>query len=379
MGSWTSRIVLLSIACLFPVAAEPKDPDRAALEKLLEQVRQKYDLPALAAAVISGDKPLRSAAVGVREYGKPDPVTLQDQFHLGSCTKALTGTLAGLLVERRKLRWDLTLEEVFPAWKEKMDPGYRKVTLDQLLTHRAGLPHDFPKGKEWKDLYQLKGEPRAQRVTYAQWLLAEPPEFPPGSKMSYSNAGYCIAAAMAEAVTDRSWESMVQEELFTPLGMETAGFGAMGAKDTLDQPRQHKFDGKRHEVILPGPFGDNPPVLGPAATVHCAVGDWAKFIALQLTGAAGGKTLLSPETLRALHTPAKGTGYARGGWMVAVRDWAGGPALNHAGSNTMNYALCWIAPQRKLAILVMTNEAGEKRDLACDEVVTLLLRELNPR
>lgn len=190
--------------------------------------------------------------------------------------------------------------------------------------------------------------------------------------MDYSNAGTCIAAAMAEAVTDRSWEAMVQEELFGPLGMTTAGFGAMGTKDALDQPRQHKFDGKTHQAVVPGPFGDNPIALGPAARAHCSVGDWAKFITLQFTGTANGKPLLSQATLHALHTPDKGAGYARGGWMVGLKDWAGGPVLNHAGSNTSNFALCWAGPQRRRAILVMTNEAGEKREEACLEVVTLL-------
>src|SRR5262245_29190348 len=80
-------------------AADPSPPDTT---DLLEQTRKKIDLPALAAAVISEGRVLAVGAVGVRKLGEKVAVTLQDQFHLGSCTKAMTATVAATLVEEKK-------------------------------------------------------------------------------------------------------------------------------------------------------------------------------------------------------------------------------------------------------------------------------------
>src|SRR5262249_37440455 len=68
------------------VAGPPPAPD--SLDSLLRPIRQKYDLPALAGAVVTSEGLIAAGAVGVRKYGADIPVTVNDQFHLGSCTKS---------------------------------------------------------------------------------------------------------------------------------------------------------------------------------------------------------------------------------------------------------------------------------------------------
>ena len=80
--------------------------------------------------------------MGTRRAGVNIPVTINDRFHLGSDTKAMTSLLAAMLVEEGKLRWNTTLAEVFPELAEKMDAGFRNVTLEQLLSHTSGIPSD---------------------------------------------------------------------------------------------------------------------------------------------------------------------------------------------------------------------------------------------
>src|SRR4029079_19319436 len=65
-----------------------------------------------------------------------------DRFHLGSCTKAMTATLVAMLVEEGKLNWTTTLGELFADTVKPMHPGWEKVTLRQVLAHRASLPHE---------------------------------------------------------------------------------------------------------------------------------------------------------------------------------------------------------------------------------------------
>ncbi len=106
----------------------------------LTSVREKYDFPALAAAVIVDGKLHAMGVVGVRKYGTDVKAEPNDPFHLGSCTKAMTGTLIGLLVQQGKLKWETPLAEYFPELKDKLHPDYQNVTLVHLLSHRAGVP-----------------------------------------------------------------------------------------------------------------------------------------------------------------------------------------------------------------------------------------------
>jgi hypothetical protein len=157
--------------------------------------------------------------------------------------------------------------------------------------------------------------------------------------------------------------------------MKSAGFGGLGTPGQIDQPWPHQADGK--PVEKNGPHVDNAAVLGPAGTVHCALGDWAKFMADQLRGARGQSGLLKPESYQQIQTPHFGGDYAFG-WLVAERKWANGKVLTHAGSNTMNYALAWVAPLRDVAFLLCTNMGGNSAAKATDEATGQMIKSHFP-
>jgi CubicO group peptidase (beta-lactamase class C family) len=269
-------------------------------------------------------------------------------WHLGSNTKAMTATLIAKLVEQEKLKWDTSVGEVFPDAPKTL----RQVTVLHLLSHRAGLPANAMWG-----VYGLTGRPvQRQRRSV---LMGTKTKSAPGEKYLYSNLGYVVAGALAEEATGTAWEDLIRKHVFLPLGMKSAGFGPVGS----DQPCGHTAKGK------PTPGADNPPVLGPAGRVHCALEDWSKFIADLLRGLRGGRALLRPEHYRTIVTPPFGGNYALG-WMV----WRKGEVLTHGGSNTMNYSGVWVSPKRGFAVLVCTNQGGEDADRACDEAAGALIR-----
>ena len=150
---------------------------------------------------------------------------------------------------------------------------------------------------------------------------------------------------MAEKAGDAPWEDLMRSLIFEPLGMKNVGYGGVGTPGQIDQPWGHMPDGK--PAAGNGPDVDNPPVLGLAGRVHCSMEDWALFIADLLRGARGEKALLKPESYQKLHAPPFGGNYALG-WLVVEREWGCGPVLTHAGSNTMNMAVAWLAPRRVL-------------------------------
>jgi CubicO group peptidase (beta-lactamase class C family) len=375
-----SSLLATAAAHIRPLwAADTAAPET--LHDVLDPLREKHALPALAAVVVLGGKVVGLGAVGVRKLGDETPVTAGDKFHLGSCTKAMTATLAATLVEEGRINWNSTFADVFVDLKDAMHADYRGVTLEQLLQHRAGFSTETdPKaGALWQLLFQgkLKGTLREQRLAYADLVLREAPIHPPGSKFAYSNRSYIVVGAMLESVADAAWEDLLRKRLFEPLQMTTAGFGPMATARMVDQPWSHRDRDGKLEPVEPGPFGDNPLMLGPAGTVHCSPGEWVKFLMDHLGGARGDAGLLKPETYARLHTPPEEGGYACG-WGTVERDWAGGRALTHGGSNSFNFCTAWLAPRQDFVVAVMTNSGGDAAPKACDQTVVELIRKYLP-
>ena len=361
-------ILIIALASPFFTSVEllATAPPSKDVSSLLAPIIAKHDVPGMAAAVVRNGEIVALGGAGVRTRGKRDKIAVADRFHIGSDTKAMTAMLCGILVDEGKLRWDQTLGETFPELKKSMHADYQAVTLEHLLTHRGGAPGALENDAVWGKLWKHKGTPISARRLLLQNVTALPPEAPPGSRFIYSNAGYAIAGHMAETVMGRSWEILMREKIFRPLEMASAGFGAPGSRATNSQPRGHKADSS---PVEPGPGADNPVGIGPAGIVHCSIEDWSKFVAANLPS---GKTkLVKPETLQKLHTPAPGDpNYAMGWIVVDGQPWAGGPALTHAGSNTMWFAVAWLAPAKDFAVLVACNQANDK---ACNDAVLALI------
>jgi CubicO group peptidase (beta-lactamase class C family) len=360
-----------------PKATEEQLAGASDLAEILEPIRREYKLPALAAAELKDGHVVALGAVGVRRAGENEPVQLHDRFHIGSCTKSMTATLCAILVHQGKLKWTSTIGEVFADQAEKFHPDCRPITLEQLLTHRSGLPDDrAPDSILMLSIRSLSGSLLEQRRALVELVLKHKPRAAPGSKHQYSNFGYTIAGAMCERVTDKSWEDLLREHLFRPLGMTTAGFGPPGNAEAIDEPWGHLAVGSIWNPISPGEFADNPAVLGPAGTVHCSLADWAKYAAFHLRGAQGKEPSLPAEIFQKLHTPLSNDEekYAFG-WVAIERGWAGGKALTHGGSNTLWFAVIWLAPNKNAAYLAATNVAHEKAFLACDAAISKLILE----
>lgn len=242
--------------------------------------------------------------------------------------------------------WETTLSQVFPELVDEIHPGYHAVTVWQLTSHTGGLVRD---ARRWWAHTELAVQER--RYAILRENLADPPAEPVGT-YRYSNLGYMVAGAMAEKLTGKSWETLMEERLFAPLGMFSAGFGAPGTPNEVDQPWGHSR-ATTEASWVPSQL-DNAAALGPAGTVHVSITDWAKFIRLWFPDVV--PSILDRTALTTVITPRVGEDYA-GGWGVVYRSWAAGNALGHSGSNTYWYSSLWIAPNRGRAYLVVANSA----------------------
>jgi CubicO group peptidase (beta-lactamase class C family) len=336
---------------------------------VLEPIRAAADVPALAGAIVTAEGAIHIGVAGVRKAGDPTPATLADPFHLGSDTKAMTGVVVARAVEDGKLSFTTTPAEVFPEWATTMDAAYRDVTVDALLAHRSGLP---AKLVDWKSEPGESG--LASRRRYAFLALQMKPaerDATSGRAFLYSNVGFVVVAAMVERRTGLSWEQLIEQQVFAPLGIKGAGFGAAGIGPGVTAPWPHQGSGWQRTPISPSsPHADNPEVIDPAGRVHMPIEDWARFVADELRSFHGHGALLQPETYRHLHEPLFGGSYVAG-WGV-VSDPRLGLIYNHVGSNTMNFAIVTMVPERDVAFLVATNQGDGAAQSACKAALRAL-------
>jgi D-alanyl-D-alanine carboxypeptidase len=328
------------------------------LEGGLRWLRHRDDDPAIAALVQVNGRIVAEAAVGDRALGHSESVTVDDRWHIGSDTKAFTATLIGTLVDKHVLTFDDTLEDSLPSLAKTMHPGYRHVTIRELLSHTAGLPPLTNTETEFPTaigvVKSIKENP-AQRMALAKYYLSRAPTSAAGT-FQYSNLGFVIAGAIAEARTGKSWEQLMRERVFEPLNIHDVGFGPPGHSGKYDQPLGHGEISGREPLDPADPGSDNPAWIGPAGTINIGFKGWALFAQDQLDGALGHGKLLKPATYRALQTPvAENYALGWGSWL----DSDGMPKeLTHEGSNGYWVAAICIYPKQGTILLMATNFAG---------------------
>lgn len=356
------RLLAALLVCLLPFATAAAGD----LTPVLTGAMQKHSIPAMAVVVIRNGKIADEAAAGVKAAGAAAPVTLDDVWHIGSDTKAMTATMVARLVERGLLSWQTPLEKALPELADKMQPAYRDVTMIDMFAHQAGFK-DLIDSDFYDAFYSDRRPLHEQRLDYFRMALAQPSAYAPRTDHLYSNRGAMLAATIAERATGLSYEDLMRREVFGPLGIRSAGFGPTHA----GQPLGHR-DGKPQT----GTKADNPAVIAPAGGVHLTMRDWALFAIDQMKGESGQGELLRAENYRLLHRSVDSSVYALGwGVRTELNGWKG-RFLTHSGSNGYWFARIVLLPETQSGILIAAN-AGP--DAGADQAATEIEKALLPR
>lgn len=311
--------------------------------------------PGAAAAVWKDGTVAAEFTAGERAKGSGAPIEPGDLWHLGSNTKAMTAALIARLADQGRLSRDLTVGEALGDAIPDMDPAWRDVRLEELLSHTSGMAPNAGVGM----MFSLAGtdagrDARADRIAYARAVLKDAP---PGARgeFAYSNAGYVVAGAMVEAALDAPYETLMQTDVFAPLGLDSAGFGPPGTPGQMDAPRGHVkrfvfFGGPQPRE--PGATADNPPALSPAGRAHMSLPDYLTFVDDAMACARGGPSaLVSAEGCAWLMTVRNDAAPYALGWGVRPDG-----ALSHSGSNTMWLLTVTAWPERDLAVVAAVND-----------------------
>ncbi len=362
----------LLLSVVVPVLISAMPAAGGELEDKLAAVCKLQDVPGIIAASVGPDGVIESAAAGVRKRGSEDAIAMDDQFSIGSNSKSFTATLAAVLVEEGKINWSTTISEVWPD--QPVHDGFKNVTLEQLLAHTGGLQIDLPNGAEWSSFFAEKYKPEQERARMCSLVLTKAPAGTVG-KHDYSNLGYVVAVAMLEERGKKPLEQLMKERVFDPLEMTKTEFFSAKKLKRAKEPLLWGHSASSGDPIRPGdPVSENPTVYAGCGTIRTTIGDWAKYVRWHINESAA-PVLKSDETLPRLHeggaemgAPGQSYGF---GWIRFESPF--GRTLQHAGSNTNQFALVWAMPDAKRATLVITNTGEEQAFTACDAATVVLM------
>ncbi len=335
--------------------------------------------------IVKNRKTILHEAFGERDREDERAMERGTIFNIRSMTKPLTGVAVQMLADEGKLRLDDPVSKYLPGFDNDKS---KAITIEQLLQHRSGLPLTIL-------MFKLDQYPDLQAQANA--IGKNGPQFEPGEKFWYSDAGSDAAAAVVERISGTTIDRFVADRILRPLGMDDSFY-----LSKADDPRKGRVASLY--IGRPGAWTrfwkpDGPP-LYPFAwgsqTLYSTPADYARFLAMWMDGGmADGKRLLSDEAIDRILTPvspmkALGSDHPYPCGFFGLRTYYGqmsmlyapgeSPtraevrAIGHGGSDGTG---AWAFPEEDLIVCYFTQSRGQISTIRLETTIqeALLRRE----
>jgi CubicO group peptidase (beta-lactamase class C family) len=348
----------------------------AGFDQYITKTMQDWKDPGLAIAVVKDDSIILMKGYGTRTMGKTEPVDEHTMFAIGSASKAFTATLVAMMVDQGKMRWDDPATTYLPDL-QMYDPYVsRELTLRDMLTHRSGLARG--------DLMWYATDYNRDEILRRVRFLK--PSWSVRSRFGYQNIMYLAAGQAAARTAGTSWDQLVRDRIFTPLGMTESNTSTRDLQGKTNVATPHS-DVDDTLMTVPWHNIDN---IGPAGSINSNVSDMIKWVRFQLAqGKVGGKSLVSPSAIGETHaaqmtipvgadarqinpfTHLEAYGM---GWFL--QDYRGRELDQHGGNIDGMSAMVAIMPEEKIGMVILTNANGSPvPTIALYRVLDALLNE----
>jgi CubicO group peptidase (beta-lactamase class C family) len=332
------------------------DAERIAyLKKFIDQMREAADVPGVSVVLFDKDKTLIEEGFGVRERGKPEPVTADSLYIIASNTKSLTTLLLAKLVDEGHFGWDTPVTQIYPSFKVGDPEVTKRVLLKHLVCACTGLPRqDF----EWLFTFD-RSSPQGQLDVLA--TMTPTTEF--GALFQYSNplasaAGYIGARTIkADGDLGEAYDEVMRDKVFRPLGMSRTTFSFEEALKT-DHASPHSWDISLENVPIAMVPNHSVIPVRPAGGAWSSVRDYARYVRLELAQGRlpDGSTFVSEKNLLARRIPQVRVGeeswYGMGLWLEDVK---GIRVVSHGGSMFGYKSNFFLVPDTGVGGVILTN------------------------
>jgi CubicO group peptidase (beta-lactamase class C family) len=335
---------------------------------------KEWNVPGLAIAVIRDGRVICLKGYGYRDLEAKTPVTPGTLFSIASATKSFTATLAAMLVEEKKIDWDTPLKAYFPEFRLYDPMATEKVTLRDMLSHRIGIPR--------QEFYEVN-IPVTRKEAMEQMRYFEPAaDF--RSSFQYCNMNYTVAGYMLGERAGKSWEALIRERIFEPLGMSHTVLSVTEMQKAPDFARPYIDWEEKPEVME----FHNADFLGPAGAVVSSAEDLSRWILWNLNkGKVGEKQLLGERSLLLIQSPQvpipqprkyKEQSYPSYGLGWFIDFYRGHLHVHHGGVLYGFTSLVSMLPEENIGLVILANLNGTPLTTILENHVYDQLLKLEP-
>ena len=352
------------------------------MDTAFNRVLKDWKAAGFAVAVVEKNKIVYSKGAGFRDFEKKIPVTPNTLFAIGSCTKAFTASLIGLLEKDNKLEYDKPVRDYLPELKFYTDAMNDQVTVRDMMCHRTGLPrHDF----SWY-LFPTTRDSLIYRIRYMEPTAAV------REKWQYNNFMFLAQGVLAEKLFGQKWEQLVKEKSFEPLGMKSSNFSVLDMEKNGDASLGYMVF--KDSVVMKMDYY-NIDAMGPAGSINSSVNDMANWVITWINGGKfNGKEILPGQYVTEAMSSQMTTGGAlpdketpdihlsNYGFGWSISSYRGHYRVQHGGNIDGFSAMTCFFPSDSIGIIVLTNQNGSTvpaivRNIIADRMLNLPRKDWN--
>ena len=288
----TSQLILVGMLSAAPQAVTAQDTaDLSSLDKTIQSAINDWKVPGAAISIVRGQSVVYMKGFGVRDDNAGQAVTPETAFQIGSCTKAFTSAVIATLVDEGKMQWDEKVRVYLPFFHLYAPEADEYATIRDLLTHRTGLPGS---DMVWYGSTASRDE-LIRRVAHIA------PRTPFRTQFEYQNLMILTAGQAAAHAANTSWDDLVRERFFKPLGMTGSSTITAEGPKMANHATPHEQNPDGTIKAVPWRDIDN---VGPAGSIVSNAQDMAKWVSLQLNGGMyQGTRLISEKNVQEMHDP----------------------------------------------------------------------------
>ncbi|MGE5521249.1 MAG: serine hydrolase [Candidatus Dadabacteria bacterium] len=369
---------ILIVAFTYSTKAQNNNDKRiVALEPQLQKILSDWKVVGYAVAIVDKNGIIYSKGFGYRDYDKKLPVTPNTLFAIGSCTKAFTASIIGMLDKEKKIELDKPVHTYLPNLQFYNAGMTDNITLRDMMSHRTGLPrHDI----SWYLFTTSSRDSILQRIQYQE------PSAGIKDKWQYNNFMYFLQGVLAEKLSGKSWEENVRSSILKPLGMTRTNFDISDLQKDNDASLGYQV--KKDSVIKKMNYYTINS-MGPAGSINSSVTEMANWVRTWINGGKFNNKEIIPEnfTREAISSqmiiapglPEKESpdvflsNYGFGWFLASYR---GHYRVEHGGNINGFSASTSFYPTDSIGIIVLTNQNGSAvpsivRNLVTDRILNL--------
>lgn len=241
-----------------------------ALEKNINSIMKANGIPGVAVAIVSKDKIYYMKGFGVKKVGQQDKITPTTLFQIGSLSKPVHATLVGILQDQGKLSFNDPVSQYVPHFK--VTNAKQPVKICHLMSHSTGVPNGG---------FNERIESYTPRENIVAKLQKTKAIAQPGKSFVYHNAMYGVVEDVVNSACGKRLDTVMKQELFTPLGMQHASIGYEQMLMSSDKAYPHIPNG-RGKYMPAQKYSTSYYAFPAAGGINASVKDLVPFLQLYL-------------------------------------------------------------------------------------------------